>query len=115
MSCWGPGQSQKSGAWSLRVGLGAWRCFLKIFFIFHQKNAQKIAIFPGRKCHVGSPVGPKNLELGAWSLRVGLGAWRCFLKIFLIFHQKQMLFFYAKKKVLRVAFGACESVFKTDT
>ena len=23
-------------------------------------------IVPGRKCHVGSPVGPKNLELGAY-------------------------------------------------
>ena len=24
----------------------------------------------GRKCHVGSPVGPKNLELEAWSLEL---------------------------------------------
>ena len=42
--------------------------------------SQNSAIFPGRKCHVGSPVGPKNLELEAWSLELGawsleLGAW----------------------------------------
>ena len=35
-------------------------------------------ISPGRKCHVGSPLGPKNLELGVWSLAPG--AWSLELK-----------------------------------
>ena len=50
------------------------------------------------KCHVGSPVGPKNLELGAYGSVLELGD--VFWKFFLIFHQKKCSFFMQKKSVM---------------
>ena len=62
-------------------------------------------------------LGAWSLELEAWSLELTGRSWSfdMFFENFFNFSSKKNALFLCKKKVLWVAFGACESVFKTDT
>ena len=52
-----------------------------------KKNNKVLAlVYPGRKCHVGFPVGPKNLELGASKIKTGR---QC--KIMMFFYLEMVL------------------------